>query len=147
INRHLGRGVRPKDNAVVLLWRAFGPHADTEPVPASYFAMLGMKPPPEKGDYLIPLRQFAERHLKLPKEEDFERLEEELRERATGTAWTAKELPRIAAWLKANEKPLVIVREACLRKRYFAPLLTETMEGTKTELMGARLPTVLRCDN
>jgi hypothetical protein len=144
INRRLGRGVRPKDNAVVLLWRAFGPRADTEPVPPSYFAMLGMKPPPEKGDYVIPLRQFGEKHLKLTKE-DFERLEEQLRARAIRVAWNAKELPRIAAWVKVNEKPLAVVREACRRKNYFAPVLTETIEGKKTELMGARLPTVQRC--
>jgi hypothetical protein len=144
INRHLGRDVRPKDNAVVLLWRAFGPLIDTEPVPPSYFAMLGVEQPPEKGEYVIPLSEFAERNGDLVEAEDSERLEEELTERAMRTAWTAKELPRIAAWLKANEKPLTVIREAALSKSYFSPLLPETKNGRQLNLTEARLPSTER---
>ncbi len=117
-NARLGKPPRPADNAAVLLWRASGPGS----APDAYFAALGMKRPPEKGDYLIDLHDHAARREKIETDEEIAKFDAE-QTRAMRRVWSPKELPRIAAWLKDNEKPLGLVIEASERKRYFAPLI------------------------
>src|SRR5262249_30761951 len=62
-------------------------------------------------------------------------------ERVTGRPWTAKQYPQIAAYLKANEKPLALVVEGTKRPHYFSPLVPKGDAG----LIGALLPGVQKC--
>jgi hypothetical protein len=117
-NARRGKGVKPADNAAVLLWRAAGPQRMPEP----FFAALGMKRPPAKGDYLIGFYDHVRMKEKIETDEEIEKLNDEA-EQATRRPWTAKELPRVAAWLKANEKPVALVVEASKRKRCVAPVV------------------------
>src|SRR5262249_23084510 len=57
----------------------------------------------------------------------------------------AKDYPRIAAWLKLNEKPLAIVIEATKRPEYYNPLVATKTEKDRGMLIGALLPNVQRC--
>src|SRR5262245_59150500 len=51
LNERLGKGVTPANNANVLLWKALGPRPEGGTMPAEFFQLLGIEPPPEKGDY------------------------------------------------------------------------------------------------
>jgi hypothetical protein len=64
---------------------------------------------------------------------------------ASDRPWHAKDYPAVAAWLKANEKPLALVIEAVKRPAYFDPLVTERGAGDRPLLMTAPIPNVQRC--
>lgn len=146
LNERLGKGVTPETNANVLLFRALGPKPEGAAMPKGFFKMLGMERPPEKGDYFIDLFE----HMKETGKEDPLKWTEEKRqalfdemELAARRPWKAKEMPHIAAWLKANEKPLALTIEASKRPQYFLPLMTH--EPEKHGLIGALLPSVQKC--
>src|SRR5437879_5347014 len=47
LNERLGKGIKPQDNANVLLWKAFGPHPEGTKMPPDFFKWLGIQEPPE----------------------------------------------------------------------------------------------------
>src|SRR5687767_8820013 len=96
--------LKPQDNAAAWLWKAMGPQPEGVPVAAAHFALLGIERPPAKGSRFVGLDIHAARVLKL----DGDALEAFYDEatRACRQAWTAKGMPRVAAWLEANEKAL-----------------------------------------
>jgi hypothetical protein len=144
INARLGKGLKPDDNAAVLLWKTFGPRPEGALVHDDHFIAIGMKRPPEKGDYLVGFRQQFNKDGKL-KGAEAEAIYEE-QSKASSRPWKAKDFPRIAAWLKANEKPLLTAVEATRRSRYFLPLIPQrTKDGEKGDLIGCLLPSVQRC--
>ena len=49
-----------------------------------------------------------------------------------GRLWTAADHPRIAAWLKFNEKPLALASAASRRSRYYAPLIVDSQKKKPT---------------
>src|SRR5438105_2504151 len=49
LNKRLSQGIKPEDNAAVLLWRALGPHPEGGTVPSDFFKWLGTAGPPERG--------------------------------------------------------------------------------------------------
>src|SRR5262245_7335467 len=51
LNKRLSQGVTPANNANVLLWQALGPQPEGKKMPGEFFELMGMKPPPERGDY------------------------------------------------------------------------------------------------
>src|SRR2546429_6929409 len=51
LNKRLGKGITPADNANVLLWKALGPQPQGEKMPPDFFKWLGTPEPPERGDY------------------------------------------------------------------------------------------------
>jgi hypothetical protein len=61
INRFYSLGVTTKNNANVLIWQAIGPHPENTKMPSRFFELLGIKQPPEKGDYFIDFFDFLER--------------------------------------------------------------------------------------
>ena len=42
VNERLSKGIRPEDNAMVLLVTAFGPQPDRQAAPAEFFKLLGV---------------------------------------------------------------------------------------------------------
>src|ERR1700722_9488369 len=64
LNKRLREGVTPENNANVLLWKAHGPHPDGETTPSGYFEAMGIKAPPERGEYFIDLIQYLKEHHK-----------------------------------------------------------------------------------
>jgi hypothetical protein len=144
LNERLRRGVTPENNANVLLWRALGPHPEAATMPDEFFKWLGIKAPPEKGDYFISMSRYAREQLKLDRGSDVIAIEEELARCAQRT-WKASEHPRIAAWLKANEKPIAVVREATKRTHYYSPLVPKRTKKGQAPLIGALMPSVQKC--
>src|SRR5262245_45362130 len=140
LNERLGKGVTAENNANVLIWKALGPRPEGgRDMTAEFFKYMGMDRPPEKGEYFVDFGRYAQDVLKLPPGEDLQKLEA-LRSRLAKRAWTSKESPEIAGWLKANEKPLAIIHEASKRSRYFMPLVPTKSEKDSLGLIGAPLP-------
>jgi hypothetical protein len=140
LNQRLAKGIKPENNAHVLIWKALGPRPEGgKRMPSEYFKWLGMDEPPEAGEYLIGIGAYAKNHLKL--DEDARTAVITEHDRHTGRRpWTAKDYPHIAAWLKANEKPLLLAVEATKRPDFFNPLV-----APPGGLIGALLPSVQKC--
>ena len=58
--------------------------------------------------------------------------------------WTAKDYPHVAAWLKANDKPLALIVEASRRPVYFNPLVPRRNEKEPATLSGAPFGDVVK---
>lgn len=144
LNDRLGKGITPEKNANVLIWKALGPTPEGGAgMPAEFFKRLGIAEPPKDGTYFIGLTAYARDHLKL----DPSKLNalDEQQSRAGQRPWTAKDHPQIAAWLKANEKPLAVVLEATRRPEYFNPLVSPKDKKGQGSLIGVLLPAVQKC--
>ena len=117
LNQMYGEGVTPENNAAVLLIRAAGPvvmfpRAHTR----RFFKRLDMEPLPTKGNYFRRLSDYVEA---LPNSSEAE----EMLTKAMQAPWSVYELPMIADWVKANEKPLSLVVSATRRPRYYMPVV------------------------
>jgi hypothetical protein len=137
LNKRLRQGITPKNNASVLLWKALGPHPDRVKMPAEFFRWMEIDAPPEQGEYFIGLTRYLREHFELEANERREIVIDQW-DRATRRPWTPKQYPHLAAWLKANEKPLGIVIEASKRTRYYSPMAPrKSKKGVSSGLMGA----------
>ncbi len=124
LNQEMSKGVKPKDNANILLWKALGPHPEGSTVPKEYFKRLGMKRPPEKGKYFDGSGVLTASTL-------------------TTRPWVPNQFPATAKWLKDNEKPLSLVAQASKRKKYYNPLVPKkTEKGQRGMLITALLSNV-----
>jgi hypothetical protein len=144
LNKLLSKGVKPADNATVLLWKATGPHPEGATMPADFFRWLGVPAPPEKGEYFRDLHQYLKDLLQVYPDELIKDIGEQS-ERAAQRPWTEKQYPYIAGWLKANKKPLALVIEATRRPRYFSPLVSRRKKDDPSCLIAALLPGVQKC--
>ncbi len=144
LNDRLGKDITSEKNANLLLWKAIGPTPDDKrPASAEFFRRLGIEQPPARGDYLIGLIEFAGNHLKLDHSE-IDVFNDQLN-RATQRPWIGKDCPYIAAWLKANEKALLVVVEASKRPDYFNPLICQRNKMGRGTLFSAMLPSAQSC--
>jgi len=120
LNERMGKGVTPANNANVLLCQALGPRPHGQRVPAEFYQALGIPPPPERGEYFIGLDPYVqELRKKNPNTASFAIYDQF--DAAIQRAWTADKYPVIAAWLKANEKPLALAVKASARPHYYSP--------------------------
>ena len=143
VNDRLGKDIAPEKNANVLIWKALGPKPENAVMPAEFFKWLRIEEPPEDGDYFVGLFSYVKDHFKLD-QDAFAAIGDELG-RASQRSWAAKDYPPIAAWLKANEKPLALIVEATRRPDYFNPLVSHRSEKDPGSLMGALVPSVQKC--
>lgn len=120
LNAKYGKGVTPRNNAVVLLVRASGPGAWLQVTLDKALKGLGMAALPIKGDYLRTWDEFIADHPQGKKYQDSD-VEMEAFD-AVSKPWSAHEQPVIAEWIKVNAKPLARVIEASKRPRYYVPL-------------------------
>jgi hypothetical protein len=128
INQRLSVGVTAENNANVLIWKAMGPHPEQSNLGPRFFKLMKTEMLPETGDYFAELNNFIKQELKLkPTDPRWNEIVDQQSE-ATSHLWTEQQYPNLAAWLKFNEKPLVVLREATLRPRYFSPLIVESEE-------------------
>jgi hypothetical protein len=144
LNERLRRGVTPANNANVLIWKALGPHPEGATMSPEFFKWLQIEPLPERSDYFIPLSHFVRETLKLDPAKEGKAISDE-QQLCSQRVWKASEHPNIAAWLKANEKPLAVVLEASQRTHYFSPLVPQRTAKGSSGLIGALLPSVQMC--
>jgi hypothetical protein len=145
LNERLGKGVTPDKNANVLLWKAMGPKPEGgKGMPPEFFKALGIDAPPEQGDYLLSLTNYLKDHVN-PGQAEWDAVYDQ-QSRAGQRPWAEKDYPHIAAWLKANEKPLALVVEASKLPDYFNPLASfRDGDGKPSGLLNALLPGVQKC--
>lgn len=130
INQRLSVGVTAENNANVLLWKAMGPHPEETNLGPQLFKLMKTEMLPETGDYFMSLDLFLTKQLKLTRSDDA--WKQSWNAVTRGRLWTAADHPRIAAWLRFNEKPLALVNEASRRSRYYAPLIVDSQETKPT---------------
>jgi hypothetical protein len=141
LNERLSKGITPEQNANVLLWKALGPKPEGgSGMPPEYFKALGIEEPASQGDYFIGMRAFLGDHRKLP-QADWDVIFDQ-QTRAAQRPWTTQDYPHMAAWLKANEKPLAVVVEATRRPQYFNPMISRRVNQRSTGLLSSLLPNV-----
>jgi len=143
LNERLGKGVTPETNANVLIWKALGPRPGGRHASAAFFKYLGVEEPPEQGDYLLGVAEW------LRQEGGDDPADAEKLQAALGLAcrrpWTAKDEPRLAAWLTANDKPLATVVAASRRTGYYNPLVVPRGGREPGVLLSALHPGVQEC--
>jgi hypothetical protein len=144
LNQQLRQGVTAQTNANVLLWQAFGPHPEGATMPPEFFGWMGIPSPPEKGPYFVDFIRFAKNQLKVDLEKQLDELFDEW-DRGRERPWKSWQCPRLAAWLKANEKPLALVTEATKRPHYYSPLVAGNPSDGPGQLVAALLPAVQQC--
>jgi hypothetical protein len=143
LNEKLGQGVTADNNAVALLMRALGPRANSVDLPPEFFKALGIDKPPERGNYFVPLTTYLKDHDELQGDERNAIFDQE--RWATQRSWAEKDFPHIAAWLKANERPLAVAVEATKRPKYFEPVVCKRSAKGREGLVGALLPGAHGC--
>lgn len=144
LNERLSKGIKPETNANVLLWKALGPKPEGgNPMPEPFFKLLGIDEPPEGGEYFVSFTTFAKEVLQV-EPEDLQHVWSNP-SYAGKRVWVEKDYPDVAAWLKANEKPLAVVHEAVKRPHYFNPLCSRRDNGQQSCLLACLLPNVQKC--
>ncbi len=138
LNERLRGTITPETNANVLLWQALGPKPEGKAMHEDYWKWLGVKPPPEEGEYFIDSREFFKQQGREEFDENFHKFEDQLAQKP----WSAKDHADYVEWLKRNEKPLDIVRHALLRDHYFNPKVSRTDTGSRGRLVQASLSNV-----
>lgn len=118
VNRRHSQGVTVENNSCVLLYQAMGPSPQGDRMPDRFFRRMGIEPLPDEGQYFQSFREWAASQDNAPPINQINEMEYQADERP----WKADEFPLIAAWLKANEVPLLLVTAATERPRYFSPL-------------------------
>ena len=142
LNQQLGAGVTPENNAVVMFYRALGPTPDGTEQPDRFFDLLGIARPPRTGDYFVDYDSFLTDEAGLaPGGEEFQQAFDQFLP-ATMRPWTAEQYPRVAEWLRSNEKPLALVVEGTRRPLYFSPLVSSNEDGLPAGLISVLLPGV-----
>jgi hypothetical protein len=143
LNQRLGKGIAMEKNANVLIWKALGPRPEGAEVPAQFFKWLHIEAPPADGDYFLGMQAYLKDQAKLDQGEWNAVFDQQ--SRAAQRAWTAKDYPHVAEWLKVNEKPLALVVEATKLPDYFNPLVIRKTGKGPTLLLNALLPGVQKC--
>lgn len=142
LNGRLSQGVTPDNNASVLLCQIIGPRPEGKNMPTKFYKWMGIKEPPEKGDYLKSLYQYLKDDVQIMDGKTLQDLQDE-QDLASGRPWTAKQYPTVAAWLKFNDKPLSLVHTATKRTHYYYPLVPS--DTATSELIAVLIPGVQKC--
>jgi hypothetical protein len=130
MNQRLSQGVTPENNAAVPFWKAMGPGGIEKEQREKYFKMLGIPPLPEKGEYYVTFTNFLKTRatndtspLVTQGDNPQKQLSDQLQARMK-RPWSKRDFPRFAEWLEINEKPLLLMSEACQRPRRYEPLIS-----------------------
>ena len=112
LNEQYSKEVTAENNAAILLLQAAGPEMLPLVIKDELLAILGLPALPREGDYFVSSREYASNSKEMA----------QALENALDGPWSAKDYPKVADWLKANEKPLSLVVAATNRPRYYMPL-------------------------
>jgi len=146
INQRASEGVTPDNNAAPELMRILGPREVPPEMRQQFFAGLGMEVLPEKGDYYVQEKEFAEslspadvqvlrasipaerlKNFVLPVDspEDLYDLHSSA---TTKQPWAAADFPYVERWLDRNEEHLNRVVAAAQKPRFYAPFLAKDVQ-------------------
>lgn len=142
-------GLTRENNGYVLLWQALG-HAEGNAEWVQEMAEeLGVEPLPIEGDYIVNIGQYAQRKKVAMGEntdlEEFAKLQNKIFDQQGETAekpWKAAEYPMMVEWIKLNEKPLKLVKQATEKPLYYRPYVGKDEDGNPGMLIAILLPDV-----
>lgn len=152
LNARNSEGLKPEDNAGVLLMKAFGADTIPEANRELYFKAMGIAVPANEG-LMRDLGQLVREDLESRGEngEDTDAYSPfwEQQGKATSRPWSRKEFPLVAKWVDANSEALKLAVAASQKPRLFFPLvppeneslLTVTLESVQQMRELARLLT------
>jgi hypothetical protein len=124
------KGVTPENNAAILVWKAIGPAEIPQEERERFFRSIGIAPLSETKDYFQSEPDARDCY------EDFEYH----LELAKAAPWSEAKYPKLARWMKANEKPLNLIVEASRRRRFYTPRWAERADDGREPVMMLRLP-------
>jgi hypothetical protein len=119
INQHYGRGVKPEDNAAVLLY-PLSHEPTSEEFRTAFYGRLGVPVPENDGSQLIALEQL-DTDRRLSNDERNALFEQQ--SKAVAAPWSADQYPQIARWIQVNQAALAKAAEASRRPHFFSPLV------------------------
>lgn len=144
VRQKMSEGVAPENNAAVLLFQALWP---SELKPDQYDAVLtelGLNEIPSTEAALQPV--YGELNRKqvldwMPKTNagDAEPDPDSIIGRASNQSWTGQQIPPLAHWVDANQKPLDLIVEASRRPKYYSPSPT-LLDNQHDTLVAMLLP-------
>src|SRR5262249_33686071 len=106
LNARLSEGIKPGENANVLIWQALGPRPEGgDSMPPEYFRWLGIESPSEDGEYFVAWTKCLKKHPNLV-ERIREKPESDPMDWAFHWPWSADAEPEYADYLRRNEVPL-----------------------------------------
>src|SRR5207244_3405528 len=94
LNERLSKGVTPENNANVLIWKAIGPRPERREISPEFFRLLGMKPPPDNGEYYVDLFKYLKEQFQIELGDEAWKIDEQL-QHAMERPWTAKEYHKL----------------------------------------------------
>ena len=141
INARASKGVTPQNNAAVPLAEALGPSIfSPEKYRRKFFEKLGIPVPPEQGLYFLDMEQFSRRRRGTKQQRDAYRKDlYNQQEESMNGPWSRKRLPKLAAWLEYNRKPLEIVKSGLRREKWYHPMILMNDDAT---LISVLLPII-----
>jgi hypothetical protein len=120
------KGATHDNNAAVLVWQALWPNNLDPPDYEPMRAELGFKElPPTSRTLQLPFGKENEKRVEAwwkkqhPNSKDVDTLD--IMDLATKFAWTSREFPPMAEWVRANKKPIDLIVEATRRPRFYSP--------------------------
>jgi hypothetical protein len=135
LNERLSQGIKPEENANVLLWQVMGPRPEGgSGMPPEYWHWLGIQSPPEEGSYLTRWDKLIKRYPDL-----HELVRDDAKNDPIDWArywpWTAEQNPALADYLRTNEKQLALVIEATRRPQYYNPIVPRRTDDWSDPLL------------
>lgn len=129
LHERLSDGVDEKDNAAVLLVRAFGPGVIAPAYRSQFFNWMKMQPLPEQGDYIVSATEFVrQKHAAAGDNPnpDNDPVWKELTTITQQPPWTEEDFLLAAEWLERNAEPLKLIVQATKRSQCYSPIVTAT---------------------
>jgi hypothetical protein len=140
LNEYHSKGVTPETNAVVLLYKAFGPRPDDTAHSDEFFRLLGMKKPPVQGQYFKSMSDFSPRGLAFAgvRQQFIDELD-----KSSERPWKSNDLKIVASWIEVNESSLKLIEQAVKCTTYYLPLtVSKEANGRNYGLIGVLLPSI-----
>lgn len=159
INERFQPDVTPENNAVVLLWQAFGPK-NWPRNSAEYSKWLGIPKPDETGNYFVKrdefvtipdLKDVCDETAQIEGMDDeeidtdrakmlFSDYNKELFEYSQKWPWKTEQIPQLALWISQNERPLELIHKASRCTCFFSPRVVTIDSEKRGCLYFALLP-------
>ena len=134
-DREIGAGVKTDENAYVLIVQVTGPQSIPANQGPALFKRLGIDPLPAKGSYFVSFPDYLK--TQPPGKQSPGDLDE-----AVKGPWKEADFPAVAAWLKANDRPLALLAEAVRRPKYYLPAMIEGNSGLLSLLLPDLQPSI-----
>ena len=126
LNHVYSKGITPRNNAVPLLVAAMGiKNLLVAPAQRAEFCkLLKMKPPSKADRGVIPYSDWLRHNFGQPITKTIWYAQSRRRvRRLSHRAWSSKQHPVAARWIRANARPLSLLHQAVRRSRYYFPFV------------------------